>query len=363
MEAARAANAHDFIMGLPNQYDTPVGERGVQLSGGERQRISVARAFLKNAPILILDEPTSSIDSATEAVILDALDRLMVGRTTFVIAHRLSTVRNADVIFVMDHGHMVQQGHPRTLLQQSGLYRQLYDAQVGQVQRRVELETPAEPSGRMGDAVRYASTLLLARLRDRPIVERELTPLPEPLVPEALLTSAFEDPSPEIEQVESPYRVEWLTHRLPDGLEAGHEYGMTVEFRNASPVTWASEEREDAAYPVLLSYHWLEEERDDLVEWDGLRSPLREPVAPGEVCTIADACLATPSSPGSYRLQLTLIHEGVSWFEICGAETCTIPVEVLPSSEEDLPSGSPTVDGKQENGHAVVVVRRRVRSA
>src|SRR5439155_16809232 len=84
-EAARQANAHDFIMRLPHQYDTELGERGVQLSGGERQRIAVARAFLKDAPILILDEPTSSIDSKTEAVILDALDRLMVGRTTFMI--------------------------------------------------------------------------------------------------------------------------------------------------------------------------------------------------------------------------------------------------------------------------------------
>src|SRR5439155_8670929 len=97
VEAARAANAHDFIMRLPQQYETELGERGVQLSGGERQRIAVARAFLKNAPILILDEPTSSIDSKTEAVILDALDRLMVGRTTLMIAHRLSTIRRADI--------------------------------------------------------------------------------------------------------------------------------------------------------------------------------------------------------------------------------------------------------------------------
>src|SRR4029079_6670713 len=91
--AARAANAHDFIEALPNGYETELGERGAQLSGGERQRIAVARAFLKDAPILILDEPTSSIDSRTETVILRALERLMVGRTTFMIAHRLSTVR------------------------------------------------------------------------------------------------------------------------------------------------------------------------------------------------------------------------------------------------------------------------------
>ena len=110
VEAARAANAHDFIERLPDGYDTEIGERGVQLSGGERQRICVARAFLKDAPILILDEPTSSIDSKTEAVILDALDRLMVGRTTFMIAHRLSTVRNADLIATLDRGVLVEQG-------------------------------------------------------------------------------------------------------------------------------------------------------------------------------------------------------------------------------------------------------------
>src|SRR5262245_37997447 len=110
MEAARAANAHDFILRLPKAYETELGERGVQLSGGERQRIAVARAFLKDAPILILDEPTSSIDSKTEAVILDALDRLMVGRTTFLIAHRLSTIRRADQILVLDQGRLVEQG-------------------------------------------------------------------------------------------------------------------------------------------------------------------------------------------------------------------------------------------------------------
>ena len=106
----RAANAHDFIERLPDGYETVLGERGAQISGGERQRICVARAFLKDAPILILDEPTSSIDSKTEAVILDALDELMEGRTSFMIAHRLSTVRHADQILVMDDGRIVERG-------------------------------------------------------------------------------------------------------------------------------------------------------------------------------------------------------------------------------------------------------------
>lgn len=130
VNAARAANAHDFIMRLPKQYETEIGERGAQLSGGERQRIAVARAFLKSAPILILDEPTSSIDSRTESVILDALDRLMVGRTTFMIAHRLSTIRRADLILVMDRGRLVEQGTHHELITREGLYQQLYEMQT-----------------------------------------------------------------------------------------------------------------------------------------------------------------------------------------------------------------------------------------
>jgi ABC-type multidrug transport system fused ATPase/permease subunit len=132
VEAARAANAHDFIMRLPKKYKTPLGERGARLSGGERQRVSVARAFLKDAPILILDEPTSSIDSKTEAVILDALDRLMKGRTTFMIAHRLSTIRNPDLILVMDQGRIVQRGAHDELVAEEGLYRQLWQMQMRQ---------------------------------------------------------------------------------------------------------------------------------------------------------------------------------------------------------------------------------------
>jgi ABC-type multidrug transport system fused ATPase/permease subunit len=138
-EAARAANAHDFVMALPKKYDTMLGERGVHLSGGERQRISVARAFLKNAPILILDEPTSAIDSKTEGVILDALDRLMVGRTTFMVAHRLSTIRHADLIVVLNHGEVVEQGTHDELIERNGLYRQLHDVQSGAAKRRLGL--------------------------------------------------------------------------------------------------------------------------------------------------------------------------------------------------------------------------------
>jgi ATP-binding cassette, subfamily B, bacterial len=129
--AAKAANVHQSIMRQPKKYRTKVGERGATLSGGERQRITIARAFLKDAPILILDEPTASVDSRTEAVILDSLKRLMVGRTTFIITHRLSAIRNADLILVLDQGRLVEQGTHGELLRRGGLFKQLHDAHAG----------------------------------------------------------------------------------------------------------------------------------------------------------------------------------------------------------------------------------------
>ena len=127
--AARAAHAHEFIVDFPDGYKTLVGARGVKLSGGERQRIAIARALLKNPAILILDEATSSLDSASEALIQQALDRLMQGRTTFVIAHRLSTVRRANQILVLDNGRVVERGTHAELLARAGLYRHLHDIQ------------------------------------------------------------------------------------------------------------------------------------------------------------------------------------------------------------------------------------------
>ena len=124
-EAARAAHAHDFVSHLPKRYDTPIAEAGGGLSGGERQRLSVARAILKNAPILILDEPTSSLDAISEEIVFAALRRLRTGRTTIVIAHRLSTVRDADRILVLDGGRIAAQGRHAELLQTSRLYRRM----------------------------------------------------------------------------------------------------------------------------------------------------------------------------------------------------------------------------------------------
>ncbi|MCK4899029.1 MAG: ABC transporter ATP-binding protein [Anaerolineales bacterium] len=130
ISAARAAQAHDFILDFPNGYDTIVGERGVTLSGGQRQRIAIARALLMNPRILILDDSTSSVDMQTERLIQQALENLMEGRTTFVIAHRLSTVRRADVILVMDHGHIVERGTHHQLLASNGLYNEIYNLQL-----------------------------------------------------------------------------------------------------------------------------------------------------------------------------------------------------------------------------------------
>lgn len=134
--AARAALAHDFIMEMPARYDTVIGERGVRLSGGERQRIAIARALLKNAPILILDEATSALDNESEALVQAALQNLMAGRTVFVIAHRLSTVRRADRIVVLENGTISDVGAHEQLMQKLGTYRRLYDLQF------VEIDQP-----------------------------------------------------------------------------------------------------------------------------------------------------------------------------------------------------------------------------
>ena len=129
VHACRMAHAYDFIMALPAKLDTEVGERGVMLSGGQKQRLTIARAFLKNPEILILDEATSSLDSESEKLIQDALFKLIAGRTTFIIAHRLSTIIDSDVILVLDNGQIAESGNHQTLLAHNGLYRQYYDKQ------------------------------------------------------------------------------------------------------------------------------------------------------------------------------------------------------------------------------------------
>jgi ATP-binding cassette, subfamily B, bacterial MsbA len=129
ISASKAANAHDFIMKLPNGYDSNIGELGTKLSGGEKQRISIARALLKNAPILILDEATSSLDTEAEIEVQEALDNLMKGRTTLVIAHRLSTIRNADRIIALVNGEIIEEGNHEALMAKKGEYYRLYNLQ------------------------------------------------------------------------------------------------------------------------------------------------------------------------------------------------------------------------------------------
>jgi len=143
--AARAAAAHDFIMSFPQGYDTPVGERGVTLSGGQKQRVAIARALLMNPRLLILDDSTSNVDFITECQIQQALDKLMQGRTSFVIAQRISTVRNADQILVLDKGRIVAQGKHEDLLENSPIYAEIYHSQlVGDAETSLPAPTKGE---------------------------------------------------------------------------------------------------------------------------------------------------------------------------------------------------------------------------
>ncbi|MCD8069312.1 MAG: ATP-binding cassette domain-containing protein, partial [Lachnospiraceae bacterium] len=125
--AARSANAHEFIMSLPNGYETDIGQRGIKLSGGQKQRLSIARVFLKNPPILIFDEATSSLDNESERVVQESLEKLAQNRTTLVIAHRLSTIRNAQKILVLTEDGIAEEGTHEELLAKGGIYEKLYN--------------------------------------------------------------------------------------------------------------------------------------------------------------------------------------------------------------------------------------------
>jgi subfamily B ATP-binding cassette protein MsbA len=129
IKAAKIANAHSFIMEMPQGYDTIIGEKGFRLSGGEKQRLAIARAVYKDPPILILDEATSQLDTQSEILVQEAIDRMMKGRTVLVIAHRLSTIKHANRIYVLDSGHVAELGSHDELVQKGGLYRRLYDMQ------------------------------------------------------------------------------------------------------------------------------------------------------------------------------------------------------------------------------------------
>jgi subfamily B ATP-binding cassette protein MsbA len=140
--AAELANAHDFIASLPEGYDTMVGERGVTLSGGQRQRMAIARAIIRDTPILIMDEPSSGLDAVSEELVFEALDRLIEGKTAIVIAHRFSTIRRAHTIFVVEDGRIVENGTHEQLLPAGGLYAKLYELQFRQEDRAESAAAP-----------------------------------------------------------------------------------------------------------------------------------------------------------------------------------------------------------------------------
>ena len=141
VRAAMLANAHEFIERLPQGYDTVIGERGMMLSGGERQRIAIARAMIRNAPILVLDEASAGLDAASEKAVFDALDRLMKGKTSIVITHHLSTIRTADVIFVVDNGEIIERGNHAELLTMGGVYSRLHELQFQREEVTTQIAT------------------------------------------------------------------------------------------------------------------------------------------------------------------------------------------------------------------------------
>jgi subfamily B ATP-binding cassette protein MsbA len=138
------ANAHEFVVRLPAGYETLVGERGVKLSGGQRQRIAIARAIVRNTPILVLDEPTTGLDSSSEQAVIEALERLMKGKTCIVVAHHLSTIRHADMIFVVKESELTEKGTHDQLLAAGGLYSELYRIQTSEAEGKLTEQTAAK---------------------------------------------------------------------------------------------------------------------------------------------------------------------------------------------------------------------------
>lgn len=306
--AAKDANAHDFIMRLPKKYDTRLGERGAQLSGGERQRISVARAFLKDSPILILDEPTSSIDSKTESVILEALERLMAGRTTFMVAHRLSTIRGADKILVMQQGQLVEQGTHDELLEQGGLYKQLYDMQTGQAWRgrRRLFEVAESYSGSNGnkDAAKGHGHVLA------------------PLSGEGRSTKP---------------RHEITILAAPDTLRAASPTSLRLSISNARDIAPLVQEGSDGERVLPLHYQWFDELGVMVMSGERLAEL---PDGGSQEIQEGTLTIQTPDKDGVHLLELGLVGDDVN--EAGSLEEADGRLRVrITTSDAELPQAEP----------------------
>lgn len=241
--AAKAANCHDFISALPDGYESTLGERGARISGGERQRIAVARAFLKDAPIIILDEPTSAIDSKTEGVILEALERLAAGRTTIMIAHRLSTIRNADRILVMNDGRLVEQGTHRELLARDGMYKGLWNAQFGSSDPPPASLPSGTPSG--GPPALPAASASLDRAESRGSID-------SPVIAAPAMTGAILRGRPKVVVLGMMTKIPvagvvWQTMHYLVGLERLGVQAYYVEAHARTPSMFMERESDDGS--------------------------------------------------------------------------------------------------------------------
>jgi ATP-binding cassette subfamily B protein/subfamily B ATP-binding cassette protein MsbA len=341
--AAKAANAHDFIMRLPEGYDTVIGERGGTLSGGEKQRLSIARAFLKDAPLLILDEPTSALDARTERMLLDALERLMEGRLTFIIAHRLSTIRHADKILVVEEGEIVEQGTHAELVAQGGLYSRLYHQQM-EIATHEGVEPDVDTLVRVDEGELSEADALKRETSERPLVsvvidnynygrflgqaiESAQAQRYEPIEVIVVDDGSTDDSRDVLSRYDGVVAVLKANGGQPSAINAGFDVarGDWVCFLDADDVLLpdAIESALAGAEPGVAKVQWPMEESDE----SGARTGRTWPSHPLDSGELSDAVLL--DGP-----------EGYGWAWSCGglfSRSCL--EQVLPLDEQEGPSG------------------------